>query len=170
VRGDPEDVYPTGGVLEDEERVEPLQGDRVEVKHVAGQDRLGVGVEELRPGRPDPPRRGIDPSGVEDLPHRGGADLVAESSALTVHAPVSPSRILGGQAHGQGTDASGNGGAARPHGLGGPAASDEMSVPAQDRGRSDEESVAPMSRKQSCEGSDHGAVGPDDLWSRCASL
>ena len=37
VRGDAEDVYPTGGVLEDEERVEPLQGDRVEVEQIVGQ-------------------------------------------------------------------------------------------------------------------------------------
>ena len=56
VRGDAEDVYAPGGVLDDEERVEPLQGDRVEVEQVAGQDRLGLRVEELRPGRP--PRRG----------------------------------------------------------------------------------------------------------------
>jgi hypothetical protein len=27
-----------GGVLDDEERVEPMQGDGVEVKHIAGQD------------------------------------------------------------------------------------------------------------------------------------
>jgi hypothetical protein len=58
-----------GGVLDDEERVEPVQGDCVEVEHVAGQDRLGLRVEELRPGRPGSPRRWVDARRVEDLPH-----------------------------------------------------------------------------------------------------
>ena len=35
---------------------QPVQRDRVEVEQVAGQDRLGLRVEELRPGRPG--RRG----------------------------------------------------------------------------------------------------------------
>jgi hypothetical protein len=37
--GDAEDVHPTAGVLDDEERVEPVQGDRVEVEQIAGEDR-----------------------------------------------------------------------------------------------------------------------------------
>jgi hypothetical protein len=61
VGGDAQDVHPAGGVLDDEERVEPVQGDRVEVKQVAGQDRMCLRLEELRPGRIGPPRRGIDP-------------------------------------------------------------------------------------------------------------
>jgi hypothetical protein len=40
--GDAEDVHPTAGVLDDEERVEPVQGDRVEVEQVAGEDRRGL--------------------------------------------------------------------------------------------------------------------------------
>ena len=47
MRGDPEDVHPAAGVLDDEERVEPVQGDRVEVEQVAGEDRVGLGPEEL---------------------------------------------------------------------------------------------------------------------------
>jgi len=49
--GDGEDVHPAAGVLDDEEHVEPVQADRVEMEHVAGQDRLGLRVKELRPGR-----------------------------------------------------------------------------------------------------------------------
>ena len=64
VGGDAEDVYAAGGVLDDEERVEPVQGDRVEVEQVAGQDRLGLGVEELRPGRPGPSRSGSMPAAL----------------------------------------------------------------------------------------------------------
>jgi hypothetical protein len=36
--GDAEDVDAAGGVLDDEERVEPVQVNGVEVKQVAGQD------------------------------------------------------------------------------------------------------------------------------------
>ena len=49
VRGDPEDVHPAGGVLDDEERVEPVQGDGVEVKQVAGQDPVRLGPQEFGP-------------------------------------------------------------------------------------------------------------------------
>jgi hypothetical protein len=38
--GDAEDVDAAGGVLDDEERIQPAQGEGVEVKHVAGQDRV----------------------------------------------------------------------------------------------------------------------------------
>jgi hypothetical protein len=38
MRGDPEDVHPAGGLLDDEERVEPVQGDGVEVKQVASEN------------------------------------------------------------------------------------------------------------------------------------
>jgi hypothetical protein len=54
--GDAEDVHAAGGVLDDEERVEPVQRDRVEVEQVAGHDGLGLRVEELGPGRLGPPR------------------------------------------------------------------------------------------------------------------
>ena len=36
VRGDTQDVHLAGGVFDDEERVEPVQGDRVEMEQVAG--------------------------------------------------------------------------------------------------------------------------------------
>ena len=46
--GDAEDVYAAGGVLDDEERVQPVQGDGVEVEQVAGEDRVRLGPQELR--------------------------------------------------------------------------------------------------------------------------
>jgi hypothetical protein len=68
VRSDAQDVYPAGGVLDDEERVQPVQRDRVEMEQVARDDRLGLRVEELGPGRPGAPRRRVDARRVEDLP------------------------------------------------------------------------------------------------------
>ena len=47
VGGDAEDVHAAGGVLDDEERVQPVQGDRVEVEQVAGQDRVRLRAQEL---------------------------------------------------------------------------------------------------------------------------
>jgi hypothetical protein len=49
MRGDAEDVYPAGGVLDDEERIQPAQGDGVEVEQVAGEDRVRLGAQELGP-------------------------------------------------------------------------------------------------------------------------
>ena len=60
VRGDAEDVYAAGGVLDDEERVQPVQGDGVEVEQVAGQDPVRLGAQELGPGGPGSSGRGID--------------------------------------------------------------------------------------------------------------
>jgi hypothetical protein len=66
-------------VLDGEERVEPVQGDGVEVKQVAGEDCLGLRSEELRPGRSGPPRCRVDSGGVQVFPDGGGVDLVAEA-------------------------------------------------------------------------------------------
>jgi hypothetical protein len=49
VGGDAEDVYPAVGMLDDEEDVEPAQGDRVEVEQVAGQDRVRLRSQEFGP-------------------------------------------------------------------------------------------------------------------------
>ena len=113
VGGDAENVHAAGGVFDDEECVEPAQGDGIEVEHVAGHDGLGLRVEELGPGRSGPSRRGIDPGGAQYLPDGRGADSVAESGEFTVDAPIAPGRILGGQPDDQGAEACGNGGPAR---------------------------------------------------------
>jgi hypothetical protein len=55
--GHAQDVYATGGVFDDEERVELVQVDRVEVEQVAGEDAVGLRAEELSPGRTGPPWR-----------------------------------------------------------------------------------------------------------------
>jgi hypothetical protein len=132
-------------VLDDEERVEPAQRDRVEVEQIAGEDRLGLRMKELRPGRSGSPRRRVDSGGVQDSPHGGGADLVAETGELAMDAAIPPRRILGSQAHDQGAQAGGDGRSTGPDGLGGPAAGDQLAVPAQDGGRGDEQPEASRS-------------------------
>ena len=63
----------------------------------------------------------------------------SNNQRLTAHAPVAPSGILVRQTQDQGADAGGDGGSTGPDGLGGPAAGDELAVPAEDRGRRDEQ-------------------------------
>ena len=103
-----------------------------------------------RPGRSGSPRRGVDAGGVQDGPDGGGADLVAEAGEFAVDASVSPGGVLGGQADDQGAQAGGDGRSTGSDGLGGPAAGDELAVPAQDGGRGDEQPEA---------SADWGAVG-----------
>ena len=142
VRGDAEDVHPAGGVLDDEERVQPVQGDGVEVEQVAGEDRVRLGLQELGPRWSGPPGRGVDAGVVQDGPDGGGADLVAEAGEFAVDASISPGGVLGGQADDQGAQAGGDGWSAGSGRLGGPAAGDELAVPAQDGGRGDEQAEA----------------------------
>ena len=49
VGGDAEDVHAAGGVLDDEEDIQPAQGDRLKVEQVAGEDRVRLGAQKLRP-------------------------------------------------------------------------------------------------------------------------
>jgi hypothetical protein len=50
VGGDAQEVHLAGGVLDGEEHVEPVQGEGVEMKQVAGEDRVCLGPQKLRPG------------------------------------------------------------------------------------------------------------------------
>jgi hypothetical protein len=52
--GDPGDVHAAGGVLDDDQDVEPAEEDGVDVGEVDGEDRLGLGGQELLPRRPGP--------------------------------------------------------------------------------------------------------------------
>jgi hypothetical protein len=69
--------------------------------------------------------------------------LVAEAGEFAVDASVAPSGVLGGQADGEGAQARRDGRPTAWGWLGGPAAGDESSVPAQDRGGRDEQPETP---------------------------
>jgi len=97
VGSDAEDVHAAGGVLDDEDRVQPVHGDRVEVKQVAGQDRMCLRPQKRAPRRSGPSRRRVDAGGVQDSPDGGGSDLVAEPRELAVDASISPGGVLGGR-------------------------------------------------------------------------
>src|ERR1035441_5429327 len=99
----------------------------------AGQDRLGLGAQELRPGRPGPPRRGVDSGLLQDSHSQAGQ--------FPVDPAVAPCGVLPGQPEGQGLDGLAGG---RPAGLAahGPrrlAAPDDVAVPAHDGVRGDQQ-------------------------------
>ena len=169
VRGDAEDVDAAGGVLDDEERVQPMQADGVEVKQIAGQDPLGLGSKEVGPGGSGAAGRWVDAGAVQDLPDGGGADVVAEAGEFAVDASVSPRGVLGGQADRKSSQACGEGGSTRSPWLR-PAAGDEALVPAQDRRGRDEHPEPSTSGEEPGQGGHYGSVGPADPRSGSASV
>jgi hypothetical protein len=58
---------------------------------------VGLGAEELRPGRPGSLWRRVDPGGGEDLLDGGGVDLVADAGEFAVNASITTGRVLTGQ-------------------------------------------------------------------------
>jgi hypothetical protein len=81
-------VYPAGGVLDDEERVQPVQGEGVNVEQAVSEDRVGLSLQELCPGWSGSPRRRVDAGAVQDSSDGGGADLVAEAGEFAVDTSV----------------------------------------------------------------------------------
>jgi hypothetical protein len=97
VGGDAEDVDSAGADLHDEQRVEPLQRDRVQVEEVCGQKSAGLEFEEGTPltARPVPPRWRSNTDAAQNPADGGGADAVPEATQFAVYAAESPTRVLG---------------------------------------------------------------------------
>ena len=97
VGGDSGEVHAAAAVLDHDEDVVAAEEDVVDVREVHGEDRSGLRGQELLPGRPGPVRRGVDPGGLQDRPHGGGGDRVAEPDQLALDASIAPPRVLPGQ-------------------------------------------------------------------------
>jgi hypothetical protein len=70
MQGDAEDADAPGGVLDHRQDIGLSAVEQVSGKEVARQDRLGLGAQELRPGRRSPPRRGVDSGILQDFSRR----------------------------------------------------------------------------------------------------
>jgi len=68
------------------------------MEEVARQDPTRLGAQELGPGGARASWGRIDSGALKDLPDRGGADLAAHAGEFSSDAPVSPARILAGEA------------------------------------------------------------------------
>jgi len=82
-------------MLDRDQRVDPGEKHGVHVHEVHGQDGLRLGGEELAPGRTRSARCRIDTGLMQDPPHGGGGDAMAEPDEFALHAPVSPGGVLG---------------------------------------------------------------------------
>jgi hypothetical protein len=82
------------GVFEDRQAIHLGAVQQIDSEQVGGDDRYGLGPQELCPGRPGPSRRGFDPGFGQDLPYRRGCDPDAEAREFTVDPPAPPGRIL----------------------------------------------------------------------------
>ncbi len=82
----------SGGDVDEEQHVAAAEQGGVDGEEVAGHGRLGV--QELRPGDVGSVRGGVDAGGLEDLPHGGGRDVVAEAGQFAMDAAVAPGRVL----------------------------------------------------------------------------
>jgi hypothetical protein len=146
--GDSGEVHTAAAVLDNHEDVEAAQEDRVDVGEVDGEDCVGLRGEELAPGRACPSGRGIEPGVLQDRPDGGGGDGVAESDQLALYPSIPPSGILAGHAQHQGPDRRWRGWSAWSSVRVGPAAGDELGVPAQQRAGRDESHPAQRGRQQ----------------------
>ena len=159
VGGDADDVDLPGGQFQEEQHVQALEENRVDGEEVAGHDRVGLGGEELFPGRAGAAGCRVDAGLVQDLPDRAGGDGVAEADQFAVYAAVAPGGVLGCQAEDQGADRRVDGWSAAV-GMGvGQVAGDQLAVPAKQGSRGDEERRPTRPGEQAGQGCQDDPVG-----------
>jgi len=130
------------------------------VGEVDREDGVGLCREELLPGRPGPSGRRIEPRVVQDFPDGGGGYGMAEADQLALDSSVAPAGILAGHLQHEGPDRWWGGWSAWSSVRVGPAAGDELVVPAQQRAGRDQSHLAQRGGQQSAQGAEHGAVEP----------
>jgi hypothetical protein len=91
-------VNAAGAVLDDDQGVDAPEQHGVDVDKVDRENAAGLRGQELPPGRASAAGCGVDPGIMQDLPHRGGCDRVAELDEFALHAPVPPCRVVRGHA------------------------------------------------------------------------
>ena len=87
--------------MDEEQHLPPAQRHRVEREEVAGHDAGGLPAQELTPGGPGTPWRGLDAVGPEHLGCRAGRHPMPEAHQLTLDALLPPSRVVDSQPHDQ---------------------------------------------------------------------
>jgi hypothetical protein len=152
---------PAGCHLDREQHIQPAQQDRVHGEEVDGQHAAGLCAEELPPGDRRPPWCGIDAGALQDGPHRAGPDpaLVAEAAQLAVDAAIPPGGVLPSKPQHQRADLRRDARTATAVRVG-PAASDQVAMPAQQRRRLHEHTPPSRTRQQPGEPGQHRPIGP----------
>jgi hypothetical protein len=94
VRGGAQDPDPAAGVLDHREHVHSCPGQGGRLQEVAGQQGIGLGAQEVRPGGGGPFGCRIDSGFLQDLPYGGCGHLHAQDEQFAVQAPVAPARVF----------------------------------------------------------------------------
>src|ERR1019366_5999371 len=102
--GDAEEADAPFGVLDYGQDAGRGAAGQVGGEEVAGQDRLGLGAQELGPGWRGPPRRWVDSGLLQNLPCRRRCYLHSQAGQLAVDPAVAPFWVLAGQPEDQGLD------------------------------------------------------------------
>jgi hypothetical protein len=162
MRGGAEDADTAVGVLDDGKDVLALPGQGDGLDEVAGEQRFGLGAQEVGPRCAAALGRGVDARALEDLPDGGGGDLDTERGELAVHPPVPPARILPDQAQDEGPDGADGRRASGPLGSAGARVppTHQIAVPAQDGVRSHQQPQAAqhLTGQRREEGGEEGTV------------
>src|SRR4029450_2130228 len=145
------EIHATPRQLDEEEHVEPAQPKRLDRKEVTLEDYRRLLPQELPPADARSPRCGLDAVAVENVPNTARRQRHPERDQLALDALVSPARVLRRQAQDQLLRLRGQRRSARAPGSVGPAATDEVAVPAQQRCRLDQERATPPPRHQLAE-------------------
>ncbi len=148
VGGDAGQMHPPALHLDDEQDVETGQTDGLHSEEVARQQSASLGGEELRPRRAAPAGCRAEPVPAQDPANGGCRHPYAESAALAHDPHISPPWVLPSQAQHQLDYLLVEAGSAATGGRVGPAAGDQLSMPAQQRRRGDQERRPPLARQE----------------------
>ena len=113
---------------------------------------------------PDRRGAGSSPGALQDLPDGRGGDGMAEADQLALDASVAPAGILAGHPQHQGPDRRWGGWSAWSSVRVGPAAGDELGVPAQQGSGRHQPQLAQRGGQQPAQRAEHGAVEPGQCW------
>jgi hypothetical protein len=147
VRRNAGNVNGPGGVLNEEQDVDPLEGHSVDMEQIAGEDPFGLSLQELPPSRPLTPRSGTKAGAFEDVAHRAGRHPHADLGEFTTDPLITPAPVLTRHPQHHLADVFPGGRAAWSCTRVDPLAGDQTTVPAQQRRRSHEEAAPRRSRQ-----------------------
>ena len=115
-------------------------GRRVDMEEVGGEDRWAWAARNCAPGLAAARRgAGSMPAALRIFQTVDGGDLVSEAGEFAVDAPVAPGRVLAGHGAAPERDSPRGRAVGRARSRVGPAAGDEVGVPAQQRARGDDQ-------------------------------
>jgi hypothetical protein len=97
-------MHDPGGVLDEEQHLDPLAEYGVNVEQVAGDDPFALGLQKLPPTRAVATWSGAQTSAFEDVSYGARRNIDAYSSEFTADPHITPARVLPSQPQHRRTD------------------------------------------------------------------